>query len=289
MDQLAMKLTFKGEEFSLGLKVPGRIPLSFAEYPPQNVLELAQLKQIYANPGRKHGLDLYKRRKQQGKMSSCCAYAATNSQEFKRTIDQKDDKEFGPEYLYAMINGGQDDGAMLDDAMRYLVEKGCCLRDSVPYQVYSLNSMSMEQKRFSSQQASDYRSLDWYKMPHGNLDQCWGATVSAIALRDPVLMAVHCGDGFFSCGQDGVCRVDRGVGNHAVCGVELEGVATAKSMRDIKIWTVNSHGARYGKNGCYLHTYEHMAQPCQAHQHCACRSMRTSPEEKISTLLALSA
>lgn len=280
------KLTFRGEEISLGLKVPERIPLSFAEYPPANTLDLSGLKKIYSNPGRKHGLDLYTRRKQQGKMSSCCPYAATTSQEAKRTFDHKEDVEFGPEYLYSMINGGVDDGAMLDDAMRYLVEKGCCLRESVPYQVFNLNKLTMEQKRFAAQQAFDNRSLDWYKMPHASLDQCWAATISAIALRDPVLMAVHCGDGFFSCGPDGVCRPDRGVGNHAVCGVELHGVLTAKSLRDIKIWTVNSHGARFGKNGCYLHTYDHMAQPYQHHQHCACRSMRTSPDEKITTLLA---
>jgi hypothetical protein len=286
MDQPEMKLTFKGEEYSLGLKVPDKIPVSFAEYPAQNVLDLDALKKIYSNPGRKHGLELYKRRKQQGRMSSCCPYAATTAQESKRAFDQKDDREFGPEYLYAMINGGRDEGAMLDDAMRYLVEKGCCLRDAVAYQVFNLNSMSMEQKRFAAQQAFEYRSLDWYKMPHGDLAQCWASTVSAIALRDPVLMAVHCGDGFFSCGPDGVCRPDKGVGNHAVCGVELEGVLTAKSLRDIKIWTVNSHGARFGKNGCYLHTYDHMAQPCQYHQHCACRSMRTSPDEHITTLLA---
>lgn len=286
MDQPEMKLTFGGEVYGLGLLVPDKIPLSFAEYPAAEVLDLAGLQSIYKTPGRKDALDWYKPRLQQGRASSCCPYAGTTACNVKRTFDHKEPVTFQPEYVYAHINGGVDEGAFLDACMKFLLEKGCCLTLEKLYQDYTLRDLTMEEKRFAAQQAMDYRALDWYKMPHGNLDQCWAATLSAIAKRDPVLMAVHCGNNFFNCGPDGRCRVDRGVGNHAVCGVELEGVLTARSLRDIKIWTINSHGARFGKNGCYLHTYEHMAQPCQYHQHCACRSMRTSPDEKISTLLA---
>ena len=285
-DQQDFKLSFKGEEFSTGLMIPEKIPLSFAEYPPQRVHDLAALKKIYSNPGRKLAIDMYKRRKQQGRKSSCCAYAATTSCEVKRVFDRKEDRELGPEWLYCKINGGKDNGAMLDDAMKELLNGGCCLRDAVAYQIHELSGMSMEQKRFASQQAADFRALDWYTMPIQDHAGCWAATISAIANRDPVLMAVHCGDNFFSCGGDGACKPDKGAGNHAVCGVELVGVESAGSIRDIKIITINSHGERFGKNGCYLHTYDHMAGPVQYHQHCGCRSMRTSPEEKISTLLA---
>lgn len=280
-----MKFTYQGEVYGLGLQMPQTIPLSFAEVPAGSAMDLAQLKHIYSTVGRAHALEVYTRRKQQGQRSSCCPYAATSAMEAKRRLDHKEDVEFGPEHLYAKINGGRDAGSMLDAAMRELVARGCCLRDSIKYQAYTLNEMTMEQKRFAAQQAFDYRALDWHKMPHGNLAACWSATLTAIATRDPVLMAVHCGRNFFGCGPDGVCRVDRGPGNHAVCGVELHGVETAKSLRDIKIWAVNSHGARAMKDGCYLHTYDHMAEPCNFHQHCACRSVRTSPEEKVSTLL----
>lgn len=279
------KFVYQGEVFGLGLQMPDRIPLSFAEVPAGSAMELDQLKHLYANNNRSHALEIYKRRKNQGRVSSCCPYAATTAMEVKRCFDYKQDVEFGPEHLYAKINGGRDAGAMLDAAMKELVARGCALRASVPYQVHTMNSLTMEQKRHADQEAFDYRSLDWHKMPHGNPDQCWAATLTAIATRDPVLMAVHCGNNFFSCGPDGVCRVDRGPGNHAVCGVELEGVATARSIRDIRIWTINSHGARAGKNGCYLHTYDHMVEPCKYHQHCACRSVRTSPEEVVSTSL----
>lgn len=279
-------VVFGGEEFRLGLLIPDKIPTTFAEYPAAAVHDLATLKRIYSNPKRKHALDLYSRRKQQGRKGSCCPYATLNCCEAKRVFDRKDDLEFGPEWLYCKINGGRDAGAMLDDAMQEIVKNGCCLRKSVPYEIHSTNGMTMEQKRFAAQEAMEHRALDWYKMPHANLDACWAATLTAIAERDPVLMAVHCGNGFFACDGQGNARVDRGPGNHAVCGVELHGVESASSLRDIKIWTINSHGSRYGKNGCYLHTYDHMAQPVQYHQHCGCRAMRTSPDEKSSTLLA---
>jgi hypothetical protein len=275
-----------GEEFRTGLLIPDKIPTTFAEYPAAAVHDLAALKKIYSNPKRKHALDLYKRRKQQGRKGSCAPYATLNCCEAKRVFDYKDDVEYGPEWLYTKVNGGRDAGALLDDCMQEIVKNGCCLRDSVPYEIHTTRGMTMEQLRFAAQQAKEYRALDWYKMPHRSLDACWAATLTAIAERDPVLMAVHCGNGFFSADSQGNARVDRGSGNHAICGVELHGVETAKSLRDIKIWAINSHGARYAKNGCYLHTYDHMAGPVQYHQHCGCRAMRTSPDEKSSTLLA---
>jgi len=280
-----LSVSFGGDEFHLGLLIPEKIPTTFAEYPSAAVHDLDALKRIYANPKRKHALELYTRRKQQGRKGSCCPYATLNACEAKRVFDFKDDVEFGPEWLYCLINGGRDAGAMLDDAMQEIVRGGCCRRESVPYEIHTTAGMTMEQKRFAAQEALEYRALDWYKMPHANLDACWAATLTAIAERDPVLMAVHCGNGFFGCDSQGNCRVDRGPGNHAVCGVELHGVETAKSLRDIKIWTINSHGKRYGKDGCYLHTYDHMAEPVQYHQHCGCRAMRTSPEETSSTFL----
>ena len=267
--------TVGNKEFRTGLIAPDKIDTTYASYPPVKLLDLSDLKKLYAAKGRKAAWDLYKRRKQQGRKSSCAAYGGTTCCEIKNVFDRKDDVEFGPEHLYARVNDGQDHGATLGSIMRELLKGGCCLRESVPYQVHTLDSMSMEEKRFANQEGKKYRPLDWLKMPHSSPDKCWQATLSAIANRDPVLMAVHCGDGFFSCDSKGNARVDQGMGNHAVCGAELVGVESAGSLRDIKIWTVNSHGDEYGANGCYLHTYDHMIQPSQVHEHCSCESMRT--------------
>ena len=290
------KIKIGDVEYSTGLKKPDEIPLSFTQFPSDEILSLRDLKLLYTNENRIPVLDLYKRRKQQGRKSSCCAYAATTACEVKRNLDGKDDVEFGPEYLYTLINGGVDEGALLDHAMKALLGLhprtnretpgyGCCLRDAVPYQVHTLDSMSMEEKRFAKQQAEDYQALDWLKMPHGDLDACWKATVSSIARREPVLMAVHCGSNFFNTPSSGINQADRGVGNHAVVGVDLVGVENASSYSDIKIATINSHGKRFGNDGCYLHTIRHMEGPVRYHQHCSCRAMRTSPDEEISTLL----
>lgn len=274
--------TSGGEQFFTGLIAPDRVENVFLSYPPKQVLELDQIKFIYTHARREHGLDIYKRRKQQGRKSSCASYAATTGCEARRAFDRKSDIEFGPEYLYSLVNNGRDAGSQLKDNMLRLLDQGCCLRASVPYQVHNLNDLSMEQKRFAAQEAKDYRALDWAQFPQSNPDILWANMISSIANRDPVLLAVHCGDNFFSCGPDGRCRPDKGDGNHGVCGVELEGVETAKSIRDIKIWTVNSHGVRFGKNGCYLHTYDHSLQPGQIHLHAGCRSMRTGDHEEIA-------
>ena len=263
-------------EVRTGLIAPEFISTAYSPYPPADLMDLNDLKRLYSMKNRKKTWDLYKRRKQQGRKSSCATYAGTTACEVKRKFDFKKDVEFGPEYTYSFVNQGRDAGATLGSVMRSLLERGCCLRDSVAYEIHTLDRMSMEQKRFAAQEAKKYRALDWLKMPHASPDQCWQGTLSAIANRDPVLMAVHCGDGFFSCDSQGNARVDRGIGNHAVCGAELVGVERAGSLRDIKIWTINSHGAEFGANGCYLHTFDHMVEPSSIHEHCSCESMRTA-------------
>ncbi len=287
MDQ-ALNVTVGGQVLGLGLLIPEKIPLSFAEYPAEKLHDLPDLKKIYSANGRKHNRDLASavKTKQQGRASSCCPYAATTNMEFKRAFDHKDHVTFQPEWLYSKINGGCDAGAMLDDAMKELIKNGCCLEFPKLYQDHTLSDLSMEEKRFLAQQAMMNRVLDYYTAPIQNLEKCWHTCVSAIANRDPVLLAVHCDDGFFACGPDGRCRVDKGPGNHATCGYELENVLQAGSIRDIKIRCRNSHGGKFGDKGDYLHTYDHMAGPCQYHQHCPTRSVRTSEEETISTLLA---
>jgi hypothetical protein len=282
-----------GQRIPLGLKIPDKIPLSFAAYPPTQVLSLDSIKKLYAVATRKSAIDLYTKIKNQGRASSCAPYATTTAMEARRTFAKKQPVTYQPEYLYSLVNNGRDEGAMLDDCMKVAIGVnpktgkkqrgyGCCLEQPKIYQQFNLNALSMEEKNAAAREADDNCSLDWVKMPHGDLESCWAATVSAIAARFPVLMAVHCGNNFFSCGPDGVCRVDQGPGNHAVCGIELVGVGTARSLRDIKILTDNSHGNRFGAKGRYLHTIDHMAGPVQYHQHCACLSMRTSPDDAIS-------
>ena len=266
--------------FKTGLREPDTVNTGYASYPPTDTLELAEIKHLYGRPGRKMATDMYKRRKQQGPVSSCCAYAVTNANEVKRRFDRKTDVEFGAEHMYCRINGGRDDGAQLKHGMDDSLRNGCCLRGSVPEHIWSFQgNMSMEQRRFADQEAQDYKALDWNQLPFGEVEAAWAAAVSAVALRNPALIAVHCGPNFFSCGLDGVFRPDRGRGNHAVCAVDLLGVATARSLRDLKLVVINSHGKRYGHDGCYLHTIDHMAGPSTVHVQSVCRAMKTSPDE----------
>ena len=269
VEQPEFKLEFSGQQFSTGLMIPEEIPTSFASFPPAETYDLADLKKIYGNKNRRSAIDLYTRRKQQGRKSSCCGYAITTCGELKRVFDRKQDVEIGPEWIYSRYcedyNRGQDSGALLDKMMQLWMAEGSCLRDSVPYQIHTLNQMSMEQKRFAAQQAKEFRLLDANLMPIKDLDECWKATLSAIARRNPVLGAVHCGRNFFACGPDGECQPDKGPGNHAVAMVELTGVETAGSLRDIGIITINSHGKRYGNNGCFVFRYGHMCGPVEWH------------------------
>ncbi|MFO0940074.1 MAG: hypothetical protein U0930_04840 [Pirellulales bacterium] len=99
-------VTTSAGEFFTGLIAPERVENVFLSYPPKQVLDLDRVKFIYGHARRVHGLELYTRRKQQGRKSSCASYAATTGCEARRAFDRKADVEFGPEHLYSMVNGG---------------------------------------------------------------------------------------------------------------------------------------------------------------------------------------
>ncbi len=111
-----------GEQFFTGLIAPEKVENVFLSYPPKQCL--SWMRSSICTPTRSQAWlgDLHSPKAARSQ-SSCASYAATTSCEARRAFDRKVDVEFGPEYLYSLVNGGRDQGSQLKDNMTVLLDK----------------------------------------------------------------------------------------------------------------------------------------------------------------------
>lgn len=280
IDHLPQKID--GKTVYTGLQVAPTLGSAFQEFPAGDICELKTIHTILANKRRKPNWQKYKRRRQQGRRSSCLGYASTTGMEVKRRLLNLEERKLSGEDMYRQINGGRDGGAILEQAMKASVKSGVATEDLVPYESYRWKG-SMEEERFIRQTREDNQVLDVYAHPSRDVDEMWKRLICAIVSDDPAVMAVHCGRNFFRADGQGNCSVDRGPGNHAVCGIDV--VRYGSGWKDLKIFTVNSHGKRFGANGCYLTTFDHIVGPSKYHVFYSYRSLRRTEADRVTTLL----
>ena len=280
---------FEGESVFTGTKVPDVMPLSFTEYPAADMLDLGDIRKILSNPHRKTGRELFSGKdwiKNQGRKSSCNAYACMGALKRARYRKGLDAVELAPEYSYAMINGGKDQGSMLDDGMLTVSKIGMPKFGTVPYEAHTLDGLSMEQKRFAAQEAADFKYREAYKLPTGSIRELWTAACSALARGEMIVVAVHVGNSFMGTKRTSfsVCGFDRGPGNHAVMCDDIIIPNGVSDIMDIKLDMVNSWGLRWGENGRGLLTPKHLEEPARWHAMYAVRSTNVNADEQCLTL-----
>ncbi len=261
-----------GSVVRTGNQQPERIPTSFAEYPETDLLTLDEIREILNDPQRPQARDLFGSKwiLNQGKRSSCNAYAVAGCLSRVRFRMGLGRVEFGPEFLYALINQGQDRGSMLDDGMLAITEHGICPRQMIPYEAYQTKDVSVEARRV----AKNYRAFECYQFPTQSLAKFWQAMISAVCRNELIVLAVHVGDRFLKSGE--FAGVDRGPGNHAVGAddARIEG----GDIFDIKLDMFNSWGLSFGEKGRTFIGVEHMEEPMKYHAMYAMRSATLDPE-----------
>ena len=196
--------------------------------------------------------------KDQKSHGSCNGFAgamALTRARIRRGLDRVD---LSGAYLYSLINGGRDQGSMLDDGMQAIQERGVATADTVGWDAiypsrYDRAKADAEAKRF--------RGFECYavKTPAG--------LFSAAALGFDLVVAVHVGNRFMKVDSEGVAGVDNGPGNHAV---GADGIVWAKGGPHLTGF--NSWNRTYGADGRMLMGWDHFAQPFEHHVFYAIRS-----------------
>lgn len=143
-------------------------------------------------------------------------------------------------WIYGLINGGQDNGAIVQDAIQVMVSKGVCLESTVPENmIYQRNFPAA-----AAAEAAHYRAQDYYLID----------TPDEIGTAVQLRYAVSTGKnvyGNFDPDAQGVLPPPRGgvQGGHCMCAVG--------GMKQINgVWHVkekNSWGTKWGAGGnCWV-------------------------------------
>ncbi len=264
-----------------GNKVPEKLPLSFQQYPSTEVYSIEEIVEILKNPKRKPDRQLFKKIYDQGRRSSCNAYMIKAM--IERLIFRQTGKRvsISAEWIYARINGGRDQGSHLDDGMVETTDHGGP-RDIVdgdrviPYQMYKLTDLNMEQKRWAKQDAANYRFHECYQVSKG-VERAWHQMVSGVAGGGVAGLAVHVGRNYMN--SQKFAGVDRGPGNHAVPGTDVIMLTDKpRSVADFALLSPQSWGPRFADRGWTLLTIKSIERTLRYHGHYIARTYAMSEQ-----------
>lgn len=170
----------------------------------------------------------------QNGQAACNAFASAQCVEICRAIAGQLHVALSPGSLYGRINGGRDQGSVLGDALRELIERGICPETTI-------GPLQWQPRRWPADwesEAKRYAILESYDCP------TFDAIASAVQLGFVVDYGVMTGRAF-EVGSDGWVADQRGSGGgHALCGIGL-----AKKNGQWGIETANSWGTAWGDQG----------------------------------------
>lgn len=150
---------------------------------------------------------------------------------------------FSPAFTYNQINGGRDNGSVISDALRLLVNKG-----AVPWKVmpYSQNDYTTQPTSSMKRKAMGFRAKSYKRMPAGNIN----AIKAELAKGNPVVTGVPVDDNFYGL-KKGVLdsKGGRNYGGHAILIVGYDDNKRSPRGHRGAIKIINSWGTYWGDRG----------------------------------------
>lgn len=180
------------------------------------------------------------------------------------------DVNLSPAFLYAQINGGRDQGAVISDGIAALKNVGTCTFDLVGQNPIYMNQMPSGAK----EQASRFKLLDAYRC------NSWEEVVSALLTgRFYPVYGYQVGNNFGRFDQYGVAGHDNGPGNHCNFAEGLRKLPDGRWVLD----DVNSWG-KWGpfKNGHVYLDKQHLFGGGDQPNVCVVRTPGRDPKEVYS-------
>lgn len=187
----------------------------------------------------------------QGSTSACNGWAGANAVTVTRKLTGIDDGWVGSgSYVYSKINGGRDNGSMLEDGLKAIQTYGVASRKTVP----SDSIYTSQYPKSADVEAKDNRGLQCYRVTSKQ------AFRTALAIGWVGIVAMHVGNKFVNFRGTGVAPLANGKGNHAVLVTDLRLVnGTEHYITD------NSWGISWGDTGRCRLVWDHFAQTFTTH------------------------
>jgi hypothetical protein len=189
------------------------------------------------------------------------AYALTKAR-IRRGLPRVD---LSGAFAYSLMNGGRDNGSLLEDGMQAIMEHGIAPESLVKWDMI----YPRQQPANAKAEALRYRAFECYAAPT-ELE-----LFSGLAAGFDAVFAVDVNDSFMRLDRDGVAGGGRGVGNHAVSGDGYGVLPSGELFAD----GVNSWNTSYGAQGRMRLTYaRHFANTTKYHMIYLVRSATDDPQ-----------
>jgi len=243
------------EQYGLGLLTPASRPLRLKSIEDSKLmLTRTEIEKRLSDPRRTPRRQIFGAEftKNQSMMSACCGYAYALALEKARILFGLIWVKLSGDYIYSLINGGRDAGAMLDDGAKASEEQGIAPEELVKQWEYRFSKMSQAARNA----AKNFRAFEAYRVDsdEGLASGLANGFIGVIATEfDQGRMA--------SLDSDGISASSNGGGNHA------ENVDDVTIMRGKYVYDVhNSHSNRFGQNGRHRVTWDkHLSGPNRNH------------------------
>jgi hypothetical protein len=177
----------------------------------------------------------------QDSISSCVGNGAAGALRRARLLAGASDVALSPGFLYALINGGSDNGAVISDACDALTRVGTCTYTTVGERPFYTQQMP----------AAAHAEAARFRVARAYHAQTFDEIVSGLLLGFLPVFGIMVGNSFQRFDRHGVAGHTPGPGNHCL---HADGCARLDDGRWV-LDTVNSWGDSWGpwKNGrCYL-------------------------------------
>jgi len=231
------------------------------------VMSKDEIAKLINEPKRKAGRKLFDTSwiKNQGRRGSCAAYAGAAVLEKTRFNRGQERVKLGPEFTYAQVNGGRDQGSQLKHVIQSLENAGCPPSEYVKYESYR----KAEQTPEGIANAGRFRLLK---------DEYFGIyseeeLATALALGWVCFVACHVTNSWMKLDSNGVVSPSDGMGNHAIHCDDVRIVNGEYQFDHAGSWAVS-----YGQHGRGWTTWKrHYKTTVRYHQFVAVRSTIDDP------------
>ena len=225
-----------GHERFLG-NIPGKLKMRWTVYGdvPQTPMVPQSRWEEFCNPALEDDPFLPPTHDQDG-VGECNCSATAGGMERNRNQEGLPYVHLSAADLYGRINGGSDNGSMLEDGLQVSMAEGVCTVDACGYLDWRKGANPSQQQL---QERKKYRVLEAFLCP--TFAHCMSAVIEGFSLISGILWYPNYdpdGDGWLPTYGAG------SPGGHAVMGY-----APAKRGNQYGIWHQNSWGARWGRKG----------------------------------------
>ncbi len=256
----------------------------FAVYPEQRLLENSDIKSLLADDRYKFVREEFKPWMiNQGNIGKCNASAAVSAMYQVRWKAGHTMVPLADNFLYMHINGGRDQGSLLDKGLDFIRKFGVCPRKlesqsgksfgSIPQTSYNIKQLDPELYAEAQAQASRFIVHEPYVVPK-DYEGFKATLATAAALEYPVVMAWDVSNASMRL-KNGYAQTGRGRGNHAslfcsakwVGGNDLVHLDLRNSWGPTQSSVFGPTSTGWGDNGYGLMTMEQAYQCREYHEY----------------------